>query len=516
MNHTLSAISIGNFKAFSKTQRIPIKPITLVFGPNSSGKSSIIHSLAFAHEVITGEKKLGFSRFEIYRTGVGGDSIDLGGFRQYVYQHQFSKKVEWGVDLSTSKMEGSSSKLFSSVKTVSISVLMGIGLDSFGSPIGEVGVESIDIYGDGIELLHLSQRGSIKQVKTFRIDRLNVEHPVFRHAFMSRFKFTTQLDEEEFAKEMDVIYRVIGNLLPQLQVKVDGLFPTKVSAINFKKTMGSFKENLDGSLVRKIKLPSMLNFLIKEISALLSNELSNLEYLGPLRSFPPRHLANSGYEDRNWKSGGGFAWNVLFHDDKVRNVVNVWLGADKLKTPYKLVKKTYISLEDVRKSDKSKILKYRDSMEELVLMDQRTKTEVTHRDVGIGLSQVLPVLVLSYASRGKLIAMEQPEIHLHPALQAELGDLFIESALGNQKNTFILETHSEHLILRLLRRIRETSEGELPEGSTPVRTEDVCVIYVQPEKEGSKAIEVKITPDGDFATPWPDGFFPERGRELFE
>ena len=96
-----------------------------------------------------------------------------------------------------------------------------------------------------------------------------------------------------------------------------------------------------------------------------------------------------------------------------------------------------------------------DRLRELALIDQRTNTVVTHRDVGIGISQVLPVLVMAYGSHGKLLAMEQPEIHLHPALQAELGDVFIEAALGERDNTFILETHSEHLILRLMRRIRE-------------------------------------------------------------
>ena len=60
----------------------------------------------------------------------------------------------------------------------------------------------------------------------------------------------------------------------------------------------------------------------------------------------------------------------------------------------------------------------------------------------LGVSQILPVLVHAYASQRKLIAIEQPEIHIHPKLQAELGDVFIESALGDNQNTFLLETHS--------------------------------------------------------------------------
>src|SRR5262249_51822939 len=64
---------------------------------------------------------------------------------------------------------------------------------------------------------------------------------------------------------------------------------------------------------------------------------------------------------------------------------------------------------------------------ELTLRDKRNKAYVSHRDIGIGISQVLPVLVHAFGSNEQVIAIEQPEIHLHPALQSELGDVFIES-----------------------------------------------------------------------------------------
>jgi len=144
------------------------------------------------------------------------------------------------------------------------------------------------------------------------------------------------------------------------------------------------------------------------------------------------------------------------------------------------------------------------------LYDVRKRTPVSHRDVGIGVSQVLPVLVQAYASKGSLLAMEQPEIHLHPALQAELGDVFIESALGEQRNRFVLETHSEHLILRILRRIREASRQDSPS----ITPDDVCVLYVHPRDSGAQVMEMRISPDGQFLDPWPGGFFPERIREI--
>jgi hypothetical protein len=288
-----------------------------------------------------------------------------------------------------------------------------------------------------------------------------------------------------------------------------------------------------------------LNDLIKGLSDALAWELRQLQYLGPLRSFPARHVAFAENEDANWYAGGGYAWDVVRNDNNVRKAVNGWLGSDKLRTPYELRIKelvNYAQLRDVETevsdswffTELSEGLKeegksYEDEVKEdfeflmthergeafaedrievineLVLMDMRTKTSVTHRDVGIGISQVLPVLVMAYASRGKLLAMEQPEIHLHPALQAELADVFVESATGERQNTFILETHSEHLILRLMRRIRE---GKLS-------PDDVGVIFADPHSQGSRFVELQIDEEGDFIDEWPGGFFEESFHEKF-
>jgi len=156
-----------------------------------------------------------------------------------------------------------------------------------------------------------------------------------------------------------------------------------------------------------------------------------------------------------------------------------------------------------------------DRLPELILVDQSTTTVVSHRDVGIGISQVLPVLVSCYSLKNQIIAIEQPEIHLHPALQAELGDVFIQSALGEQHNTFLLESHSEHLILRIIRRIRDTADGKLPSGVPAVRANDVSLLYIEPTNEGAIVRAMGLDAEGEFIDPWPGGFFEEGFRERF-
>ena len=151
----------------------------------------------------------------------------------------------------------------------------------------------------------------------------------------------------------------------------------------------------------------------------------------------------------------------------------------------------------------------------LVLIDSTSGLPLQPRDVGIGISQVLPVVVAALESSASIVTIEQPELHIHPALQVGLGDLFIHSALTNG-TTFLIETHSEHLMLRLLRRIRETAESELPPGIHSLKPEDISVLYVgRDDKNGVKIISLPVDEAGEFIVRWPKGFFGERAEELF-
>ena len=271
-----------------------------------------------------------------------------------------------------------------------------------------------------------------------------------------------------------------------------------------------------------------------------------------IRDSPPRHVGFTLEHDPNWIAGGGAAWDTARTDSGIRQRVNEWLGDEKkLSTTYELAVRYLLTIENIRPKYEELVaratsrfwgqvrddigepfedfqqavdeipdrLKKMESLlsdtQEVILHDKRTKTPVSHRDVGIGISQVLPVLVTCFASKDKIIAMEQPEIHLHPALQAELGDLFIEAALGEGRNTLLIETHSEHVLLRVMRRMRETGNGNLPDNIPPVRPEDVCVLFVEPKKPASVVRHLELDEEGQLLDPWPGGFFEEGYRERF-
>jgi predicted ATPase len=95
-----------------------------------------------------------------------------------------------------------------------------------------------------------------------------------------------------------------------------------------------------------------------------------------------------------------------------------------------------------------------------------------------------------------------------------------ENSLADSENHVsddqaIIETHSEHLLLRILRRIRETTNKELPEGAPAMNPDGVAVYYFKSSPQGIEANRLRINEEGEFLDPWPDGFFEERIGELF-
>lgn len=146
--------------------------------------------------------------------------------------------------------------------------------------------------------------------------------------------------------------------------------------------------------------------------------------------------------------------------------------------------------------------------------------EVAPSDVGVGISQMIPVIVACLRDQDGILAIEQPELHIHPAIQVGVGDLFIHAVVPGEQSfgagkTLLVETHSEHIMLRLLRRVRETTEGDLPPGAMALKPSDLSVIYVENTPNEVRFRQLRVDGGGDFADRWPNGFFAERAEELF-
>tara|TARA_R110002111_G_C5963996_1_gene369738 strand:- start:579 stop:1277 length:699 start_codon:yes stop_codon:yes gene_type:complete len=220
--------------------------------------------------------------------------------------------------------------------------------------------------------------------------------------------------------------------------------------------------------------------------------------------------------------------------------INPWLiDPDKLDTGYKLELCSFKKIPDelgermlkgifndegnFRDGGNETYLDYNDTTtwQSVQLEDSRTGVKLHPRDVGIGMTQIIPVIAAALDDQIPLLALEQPELHVHPKMQVRLADLLIHSFLGGDmgaprvRRQVIIETHSEHLLLRLLRRIRETHCGDLSAEINPVSPEECAVYYVAPGGKGSVARRLRIDCDGEFIDRWPDGFFEERDEELF-
>jgi predicted ATPase len=135
----------------------------------------------------------------------------------------------------------------------------------------------------------------------------------------------------------------------------------------------------------------------------------------------------------------------------------------------------------------------------------RARTGINIADAGFGASQILPLIVQAATAReASLTICEQPEIHLNPRLQYVLADLFAEMA--NNRRRVIVETHSEHLLLRLRHLI---AQGRID-------SERVALYFVEMSNGIASIREIPVEGNGHIPSEeWPKGFFEDSLRESF-
>jgi hypothetical protein len=152
-----------------------------------------------------------------------------------------------------------------------------------------------------------------------------------------------------------------------------------------------------------------------------------------------------------------------------------------------------------------------------IFLADQTGRELRFSEVGTGFSQILPIL--TYLGISSNYIVRQPEVHLHPKLQSRVADCFVNSIASDREDKFsgnlIVETHSEHFVLRLLRRIRNSYQDKLLHTSLTLYPEELSLIYLKPIGDRSEVYLIRVDKSGNFVDGWPDGFFDERDEDLW-
>lgn len=551
MTSIIRAISISNFKGFTDEVRVPLRPITLLFGANSAGKSSVMQSLQLMREVL----ERGSANID--RTVQGGDTIDLGGFQNFVHNHDISKPVSVRVemDLGDELIPEFFEDAIEDRSEVDSSVWkFNETLDSIRDQVKTVAVQLT---------LSWSEIRSTAVVSGYRVDinekwctevvtspdgrqprlRINAGHPIFIAAGIegadlfegvaewavpggNSFLFRTEMGLETEKIEGQDLEPVPPSVILAILDVVRGSYANSPS-----RGFADWLQNFQGALPRldkPILIPAERPetasniFVLQEFSAfiswlligpaqLLREQLRKSRYLGPLRQIPPRDFDVALSKNEAAWSDGMAAWQILLEgpDSLVKSCSEWMASVDKLSTGYG-IERTVVQEFDMSGPTPRP---FGNGRRRLALTDI---SGIKHlpQDVGVGISQVLPVVVAAQDGTASFVCVEQPELHIHPAVQVGLGDLFIDGVI-NQGLSFLIETHSEHLVMRLQRRIREQVTGDLPMHALSLDLKDLTFVYLGRNSAGNvTATTIGLTPEGKFDSPWPNGFFSERANEV--
>ena len=544
----ISSITIENFKGIRNPVTVDFKPITLLFGPNSAGKSTIVQALHYALEI--------FERHNLDpdRTSIGGKAVDLGGFETLVYNHDVSKSIRLKIELDLQDedlpqyfdgyedmgLSQFSDKQIGEIPMRAVSAAVEVSV-RWNHQLNRPVLFQYKVEMNGVHLATIETTDDGKQVFLSKINPLN---PVFlenispdeARGIIKRFFAEESAGEEEFEKLGPIFPALMTNF--KMEKGVAGL-TQPIGVAGAGTAMPHWGRSLqfhgpvwadDTDRIDEGNLLICLSALIVGPGELVRDGLKKMCYIGPIREIPPRNFTPEKSPDPSRWASGLKGWDILYTAEKGFVArLNRWLNQeDRLNAGYSIEVKRFreigeddpisvfinegVGLEemDMIQTRMSEIpVKSRVSIRE-----EKTGIELMPQDVGIGISQTLPVIIGALHIKEGLLAIEQPELHIHPALQVALGDLFISRSRESQV-CFLLETHSEHLMLRFLRRIRETDEGNLPPGKDPLKPDQLAVYYVEQGKTGVSVSPIRISEDGEFIDRWPKGFFGERAEELF-
>ena len=534
----LTELRLKNFKAFgAEMQKVPMSKITLIYGPNSGGKSSIIQSLMLLKQSIEHYNSLPArsKTSAIRELTPKGDYVDLGSYPTVVHRHDTMREIELAMSFDGRGRPGGRERTYGVHMTFAYAGDPTRGDSSLMSKIKYYIARkgNLESYfdNDGISEVvpEMARRGGVYDVTDdpdldYEIDLTNPIPPIGDRSFgtwqmsnvrihwnlvnSSKRTFNIPLNEERiettstrnwgYFPPLLVDHRRSGSRSTHTptQRRIQAASRVLNLANRLRSNAGN-RPIIAGTSERALKAElataisdDMVNYGIRQDGLGI---LDRLIYLGPLRSPPERSYIVSGGTRASTGIHGQFMPNILYRDEATLQRVNSWFR--ELELDYELAVP--------RLSSKVELIGEQAS---ITLMD-KTKTEVTLVDVGFGINQVLPVIIEGVGSPpGSIICVEQPEIHLHPRLQAKLADMVVETAQAGKQ--WIIETHSEMLIRQIQTRIADPRD-KLDES-------DVSVIYVLRGDASSSVKPLELDRYGEFEEDWPDGFFDDASKKIIE
>jgi hypothetical protein len=452
----LNSLRVQNFKSWADTGDLRLAPITGLFGSNSSGKTSILQLLLLLKQTVEST-----DRAQVLDMGDDRSLVNLGTFREIVHGHPALESTG----------EGSEPSVEWSLEWTLPEKLV---VDDPSNP-GEEVFSTDAVYFDARIMETGRQGNALTRVDRFAytplLDSDDSRYPVFgmrRRAAPERYELVANDFE---------LKRPPGR---------PPHFPAPVKCYGFPDQVFGYYQNVG---------------FLAQLQLAFERLFTGMYYLGPLRDYPRRQYTWGGSRPSDMGRRG-------------ERVIDALLASrDPISRMRRPGRRTRATVEEVVagalkglglvESFEVKPIASGSSLYQVLVQRAPGIPPVLITDVGFGVSQILPVLTLCYyVPEGSTIILEPPEIHLHPAVQAGLADVLID-AVKTRRVQIILESHSEHLLTRLQRRIAEEA----------LQSSQSALYFCDMEPSGSSRITpLEMDQYGNIVN-WPQGFF---GDELGE
>jgi energy-coupling factor transporter ATP-binding protein EcfA2 len=439
-NTMLTTLHIQRLKSWADTGPIRLAPLTGFFGPNSSGKTTLLQLLLLLKQTVESPDRL-----HILQTGDSRSSVDMGTYEDMAHQHRLPTTLSYALGWTPHPQ-----------------LMLA---ETPGVPI--------------------PQPTTMEYAATIRIAP---QHKVSLASFQYRLATATHSCSVGMAQQPDDAssYRLTTenwNIQPQ---------PDRSTALPRPIKSYGFPDQIS----RAYQHVTVLSDLVLAFEQVFSNLL----YLGPLRDYPRRISPWSGDAPQDVGLRGERAISALLATRFARPSPD-GNGSD----PHRVEQTIAAWLKQLNMIASFSVEPIAPHRTEYEVRVKRTphSPAVLLTDVGFGVSQLLPVLVLCYyAPRGATIILEQPETHLHPSVQAGLADVFID-AIQTRGIQIIVESHSEHLLRRLQRRIAEATFAQ----------EHTALYFCATDDAGtSQLTTLELDPFGNIHN-WPADFFGDEPGE---